>query len=145
MNALDATALIARAMKHADPSGEKLTLRIPVVGRGSVGPAESVLVTSIDAGFDWDKGTLWVTPACQLTVLTSADVQAIHKSMSKGASWHAYQRHLELQAETKEARDMLDRAMALLAKACCSDKTCCPDGAAYDALLGDYNKAKGKR
>lgn len=48
-------------------------------------------MTSINPGFDWDNGTIFLEPESPLTLLTPEDVAAIHKSVSLGQSWHSYQ------------------------------------------------------
>ena len=45
---------------------------------------------------DWERGTFELIPAMPLTRLTPEDVAAIHKSVSAGSSWHAYQAHKKL-------------------------------------------------
>lgn len=70
-------------------------LRIVVHAPGSLGGTPSVGLSGrgIQVGFDWDNGKLLLTPEVPLTRLTPEDVAAIHESVKKGQSWHAYEAH----------------------------------------------------
>lgn len=70
-------------------------VRIVVHAPGSLGGTPSVGLSArgIQVGFDWDNGKLLLNPEFPLTRLTPEDVAAIHESVKKGQSWHAYQAH----------------------------------------------------
>ena len=71
-------------------------VRIVVHNPGKVGPRSSVPLQVAGYGTDWERGTFELIPAMPLTRLTPEDVAAIHKSVSAGSSWHAYQAHKKL-------------------------------------------------
>jgi hypothetical protein len=89
LKAEDALAAIQRqiAMSHRD---HRLTIRIS--NPGGLTAHQTVDAAAIHGGFDWEAGQLVIEPAKPLTWLTPEDVAAIHESMKKGQSWHAYQR-----------------------------------------------------
>lgn len=71
-------------------------VRIVVHNPGKVGPRSSVPLKAAAYGMDWERGTFELIPAAPLSLLSPEDVAAIHKSVSAGSSWHAYQAHKKL-------------------------------------------------
>lgn len=63
-------------------------LVVSVVSQGSIGPSPSVKVTSIHAGFDWDRGNVIIYAESPLTELTPEDVESIRKSVHDAQSFH---------------------------------------------------------
>lgn len=98
------------------------TLRVSVHSPGAVGPAPACEVTNITAGFDWNSGKILIDTQEPLTRLTPEEVADIRKSVSRGQSWHAYQRYKAMKAELDEkeeerraAQDALDGLRAEIA------------------------------
>lgn len=89
----------------------ELEARIVIQSQGSVGGTPTVAVRDALAGFDWDSGKFLIYPEQPLIPLTPEDIAAIHDSLRKGGSWHAYQsykkqadRIKELEAELAKLR-----------------------------------------
>jgi RPA family protein len=72
---------------------DQTTLQVEVFRPGSVGGTPRVQIIGMQAGFDWDNGAMLLKPECQLTTLTPEEVAAIHESVRKGQSWHAFQQY----------------------------------------------------
>lgn len=106
MSASHATDWTALRLAEMAMSGGKRnlesTVRILVCRPGGVGPSPTVTVINAQHGFDWDSGSLLLRPAQPLTPLTPEDVAAIHESVRKGSSWHAYQKWKQQDARIKE-------------------------------------------
>ncbi len=75
-------------------------LRIVIHQPGGIGGTPTVGIKAIHAGFDWDSNKILIYPEEHLTKLTSDEVAAITKSVSKGQSWHS-------QEQLKEYRQRL--------------------------------------
>lgn len=83
-------------------------LRICVIPADStMGPSPTTGVRAIVKGFDWDSGTVLITPEQPLTVLSAEQVQDIQKSMRQGSNWHTYRRHERMQLQI----DALSKAL----------------------------------
>lgn len=83
-------------------------LRICVIPADStMGPSPTIGVRAIVKGFDWDSGTVLITPEQPLTVLSAEQVQDIQKSMRQGSNWHTYRRHERMQLQI----DALSKAL----------------------------------
>ncbi len=93
--------------------GRHLALCIPVFRPGSLGGTPCVEVKSIELGFDWNSSKVMLHTDEALTTLSPEDVAAIHESVRKGQSWHAYQTYKEMAEKLKHAED---RASALQAE-----------------------------
>lgn len=94
-------------------------VRIVVHAPGSLGGTPSVALSErgIQVGFDWDHGKLLLTPEVPLTRLTPEDVAAIHESVKKGQSWHAYEAHKQMREKHKEESDKYREQIQELADA----------------------------
>lgn len=90
------------------------TLQVCVFSPGSIGPAPTCEITDISSGFDWDSGKILIDTQEPLTRLSPEDVADIRKSVSRGQSWHAFQRHKQMKAELKEKEVELRTAQATL-------------------------------
>lgn len=90
------------------------TLRVCVFSPGSIGPAPTCEITDISSGFDWDSGKILIDTEEPLTRLSPEDVADIRKSVSRGQSWHAYQRHKQMKAELEEKEVELRTVQASL-------------------------------
>lgn len=83
-------------------------LRICVIPADSVmGPQPTTGVKAIVEGFDWDSGTVLITPEQPLTVLSAEQVRDIQQSMRQGSNWHTYRRHERMQLQI----DALSKAL----------------------------------
>lgn len=93
MSASHSADLTAAHLAQIARSGApESTVRVLVCRPGGVGPSPTVTVINAQHGFDWDSGRLLLLPAQPLTTLTPEDVAAIHESVRKGSSWHAYEK-----------------------------------------------------
>ena len=86
-------------------------VHVVVQSQGHVGGTPCVAVRNAQAGIDWDNGKFLIYPQQALSTLTPDDVAAIHDSVRKGGSWHAYQQYKkqherikQLEAELAELR-----------------------------------------
>lgn len=84
-------------------------LVVPVSSPGSIGGTPCVPVSTIDVGFDWDNEKLLLRTESPLTILSSEDLSALHKSASKGQSWHTYQMLKEKDARIRELEEELSK------------------------------------
>ena len=83
-------------------------LRICVIQADStMGPSPTTGVRAIVEGFDWDHGTVLISPEQPLTVLSAEQVLDIQKSMRQGSNWHTYRRHERMQLQI----DALSKAL----------------------------------
>lgn len=73
-----------------------------VLNPGSVGGTACVPVTSILAGIDWDNGKVLIATEQPVTLLAPEDVAAIHESVKKGHSWHAFKAYEKQATRIKE-------------------------------------------
>ncbi len=89
--------------------GRDMVLCIPVFQPGSIGGTPSVTLKGIVSGFDWDQGRVMLTTDEHLTVLSAEDVAAIHDSVRRGQSWHAYQAHCAMNDKIKAAEARADK------------------------------------
>lgn len=91
-------------------------VRIVVHAPGSLGGTPSVGLSGrgIQVGFDWDHGKLLLNPEVPLTRLTPEDVAAIHESVKKGQSWHAYQAHKKTKEKHSEQLQQCKEEIARL-------------------------------
>ncbi|MDT3718484.1 hypothetical protein [Pseudomonas oryzihabitans] len=91
-------------------------VRIVVHAPGSIGGTPSVPLSNrgIQVGFDWDHGKLLLYPEVPLTRLTPEDVAAIHESVKKGQSWHAYQAHKKTKEKHSEQLQQCKEEIARL-------------------------------
>ncbi len=91
-------------------------VRIVVHAPGSLGGTPSVGLSGrgIQVGFDWDHGKLLLNPEVPLTRLTPEDVAAIHESVKKGQSWHAYQAHKQAREKHSEQLQQCKEEIARL-------------------------------
>ena len=91
-------------------------VRIVVHAPGSLGGTPSVGLSGrgIQVGFDWDHGKLLLSPEVPLTRLTPEDVAAIHESVKKGQSWHAYQAHKQTKEKHSEQLQQCKEEIARL-------------------------------
>lgn len=69
---------------------------------GAAAAFQTVAVRAIDAGFDWEAGSVVLTPAKPLTELSAEQVAAIQASVRAGNSWHAYERFKRLNDRIQE-------------------------------------------
>lgn len=113
MNASNSTDWTALRLAEMAMSGGKRnlesTVRILACRPGGVGPSPTVTVINAQHGFDWDSGSLLLRPAQPLTPLTPEDVAAIHESVRKGSSWHAYEKWKKQEARIKELEQEVAR------------------------------------
>lgn len=79
-----------------------MKFKVVVHDPGSLGPTPSVEIVSMQAGFDWDNGTMLLKPAQPLTKLTAEQVEAVMDSARKGHSWHAYQAQKRLRDRARD-------------------------------------------
>lgn len=93
---------IAERILGQTARGLDCEVRIVVQSQGSVGGTPSVAVSRVEAGFDWDNNKFLIYPKQALTTLEQDDIAAIHESVRKGGSWHAYQQYKK-QAERIKA------------------------------------------
>lgn len=97
--------LLTDMMRNPHPP---TALRICVIPADSVmGPSPTTGVRAIVEGFDWDHGTVLISPEQPLTVLSAEQVQDIQKSMRQGSNWHTYRRHERMQLKI----DALSKAL----------------------------------
>lgn len=91
-------------------------VRIVVHAPGSIGgtPSVSLSERGVQVGFDWDHGKLLLYPEVPLTRLTPEDVAAIHESVKKGQSWHAYQAHKKTKEKHSEQLQQCKEEIAML-------------------------------
>lgn len=91
-------------------------VRIVVHAPGSLGGTPSVGLSGrgVQVGFDWDHGKLLLNPEVPLTRLTPEDVAAIHESVKKGQSWHAYQAHKQAKEKHSEQLQQCKEEIARL-------------------------------
>jgi hypothetical protein len=91
-------------------------VRIVVHALGSIGgtPSVSLSERGVQVGFDWDHGKLLLYPEVPLTRLTSEDVAAIHESVKKGQSWHAYQAHKNTKEKHSEQLQQCKEEITML-------------------------------
>ena len=83
-------------------------LRICVIpADATMGPQPTTGVKAIVEGFDWDSGTVLISPEQPLTVLSAEQVLDIQKSMRQGSNWHTYRRHERMQLQI----DALSKAL----------------------------------
>lgn len=68
----------------------RLTVRI--ANPGGLSAHQTVDVTALYAGFDWEKGRVVLETAQPLTVLSREQLEELRQSARKGLSWHAYRR-----------------------------------------------------
>lgn len=87
-------------------------LAVEVYEPGRIGGTPCSEVTHIQAGFDWNAGTVMISTAEKLTRLSPEDVEAIRTSVKMGQSWHAYQGYKEQQAKIKLAEARLNFLIA---------------------------------
>lgn len=92
--------------------GKTLEVVVPVHGPGKVGSSACVLVKSAYKGFDWDDSKVFLEVSKPVTTLTPEEVADITKSVSTGASWHAFQSYKAQQAKI----DALTAELALFKK-----------------------------
>lgn len=90
----------------------QLRLAIPIHQPGGIGGSPCVEVAMIQAGIDWDASVVFLVPEKHLTALTPEQVVDISKSVSKGSSWHAFQREKGLRDEIKALRELVQRVRA---------------------------------
>jgi hypothetical protein len=68
----------------SDDEDLELRICIPVIGfKGQIGGSKVVDIKSITAGFDWDRGKLFVQPNNHLCVLDEVDSNSIKKLQSE--------------------------------------------------------------
>lgn len=91
--------------------------RIVVQSQGSVGGTPTVAVSRVEAGFDLDSGKFLIYPKQTLATLTPDDIAAIHESVRKGGSWHAYQQYKKQTERIKALEAELAEHRAAIAKA----------------------------
>ena len=77
-------------------SSREHRLAIRITNPGGLTAHQSVDVSGLQQGFDWEAGQIVMVPAEPLTLLTADDVLAITKSVRAGSSWHAYERERKL-------------------------------------------------
>lgn len=106
MNAAELHGLVGLIISRS-PDAPEMRPRIVVHRPGALGPTPTVELERVDAGFDWDRRSLLLTPARPLTELSAEDIQAIHASVKSGESWHAYQAYKAQQAQINELRQRL--------------------------------------
>ena len=87
-------------------------LVVTVQSEGGLGGTPAVAVTGIHAGFDWDAGRVLISTASALTGLSAEDVEAIHTSVRRGSSWHAYQWNKQLRERIAELERQLSEVAA---------------------------------
>lgn len=114
MKFLQFAAKVARIAESPSVARCDPEITIRIYSPGSIGPAPSVGVQSIDCGIDWNASQVMILPAEKLTVLTPAEVAAIATSVRKGQSWHAYQAHKKQRDELKAMEDQRDTLLAVL-------------------------------
>lgn len=110
---------IKQAIQHLQQAAEQgkgrhLKLCIPVFRPGWLGGTPCVEVKDIQLGFDWDASKVMLVTEEQLTTLSPEDVAAIHESVRKGQSWHAYQAYKEMAGKLKAAEARADALQAEL-------------------------------
>jgi hypothetical protein len=71
-------------------------LAIRISNPGGLTAHQTVEVSQVCVGFDWEAGKLIFEPAQPLTPLTAEQVEAISQSVRQGQSWHAYEREKAL-------------------------------------------------
>ncbi len=69
------------------PTSSKLCIQVS--SPGHVGGTPTVSVDHMINGFDWDTGKIIIVPSKPLSVLSEADVKAIHESLKLGQSWYS--------------------------------------------------------
>lgn len=95
---------VAELKSILECKADDIKVVIRVERPGSIGGTPCVEVESLHAGFDWDSGKLLIYPAKPLTALSAEDVAAIHESVSKGQSWHAYEAYKKQMARIDSYR-----------------------------------------
>ena len=79
---------------------------------GGLTAHQTVDVTHMGAGIDWEGHQVVITTARPLTELTPEDVAAIRESVSKGQSWHAYQSWKKIRDEVDALKAQRDELLA---------------------------------
>lgn len=87
-----ATEILSRERHDRRPMKLVVVLHRP----GSMGGTPCIEVEGIHDGFDWDAGKVMIHTAQPLTLLSPEDVTAIHESVKKGQSWHAFEAHRKI-------------------------------------------------
>jgi hypothetical protein len=68
----------------SDHDDLELRICIPVVGfKGQIGGSKFVDIRTINAGFDWDRGKLFIQPNNHLCILEEVDSSSIKKLQSE--------------------------------------------------------------
>lgn len=97
--------ILTEELDHPRPA---TALRICVIpADATMGPQPTTGVKAIVEGFDWDSGTVLITPEQPLTVLSAEQVRDIQQSMRQGSNWHTYRRHERMQLQI----DALSKAL----------------------------------
>jgi len=81
---------------------------------GGLTAHQTVDVTHMGAGIDWEGHQVVITTARPLTELTPEDVAAIRESVSKGQSWHAYQSWKKIRDEVDALKAQRDELLEAL-------------------------------
>jgi len=102
-------ALLGLQQALEQSSGRDLKVCIPVFQPGSIGGTPCVMLKDIATGFDWDQGRVMLTTEEHLTVLSAEDIAAIHDSVRRGHSWHAYQSLCAMNDKLKAAEARADK------------------------------------
>lgn len=89
---LSIVALMQGLQRLAETRGERIKrIALPVERPVcSLGPTPSVAVVDYSLGFDWDSGTLFLTPEQALTPLTADELEEIKRCRREGQSWAIY-------------------------------------------------------
>lgn len=81
---------------------------------GGLTAHQTVDVTHMGAGIDWEGHQVVITTARPLTELTPEDVAAIRESVSKGQSWHAYQSWKKIRDEVDALKAQRDELLEVM-------------------------------
>lgn len=115
----DCAAIMARIAGDDRPlhrKPERIGIQV-MFPEATIGPLPTVGVVNLCEGFDWDSGTMLITPERPLTVLTHDEVLAIQQSRAEGSNWHHMKRLERFRLEDKRKSAIItDLSSALLAR-----------------------------
>lgn len=103
-----AIELLTEMQRRGANQGREWRICIRKHNPGGMTAHQTTDAVAVHMGFDWEAGRIVFEPARPMTELSPEDVEAIHKSVRAGSSWHAYK------AQERTAERLLKARTALI-------------------------------